>query len=468
MFLIIGIVIVACVVLTILSLRKIVPTNEAHIVRTCNGTKCYGDSVAGNSGNTYYKFPEWIPVLGTQVTEIPTSVFELELPDYEAYDKDKTPFLVEVRAFYRIDNPVLAASRISNFSKLSEQLLDITKGAVRSVLAKEDIELIMCERNKYGKQFTDEVQEQLTEWGVKSVKNIELMDIRDTKDSKVVYNIMAKKKSQIDMESRTTVALNMRKANEAEIAAEKEIKIKQQDARQEIGLRQAQVEKEIGIAQETAKQEVQAQAKLTAEKEMEVRQVNTIKAAEIDREAAVIKATAEKNVVEVTAEANITQADADKKVQILQAEAIKQETELKADADLKVATNKAKGVEVMGKSEAEALRLKKNAEVAGDITLSEKIGNNKDYQDFVLRQKQIEILGEVGKEQARNLSGADIKIFANASDVASGVSKAGSIFSPQKGLDIASLMESLGSSETGKELLNSVISRISGEASNKE
>lgn len=460
--------------LAILSLRRVVPANEVHVVRTSTKTCAYGHAPVnnqeltgnqgsvGNQGNTYYRFPEWVPYLGTQVTKLSSAILELELPSYDAYDKDKTPFVVEVKAFYRISDFILAASRIGSTEKLVEQLLDITRGAVRSILAKEDIEYIMCERNKYGQLFTNEVSDQLREWGVEAVKNIELMDVRDTQDSKVVDNIMAKKKSQIDMESRTAVALNMKKANEAEIEAEKDIKLKQQLARQEIGLRQAQVEKEIGIAQETAKQEVQSQAKLTAEKEMEVKQVNTVKAAEIEKEAAVIKATSEKNVVEVSAEAQVTKANADKKVQILKAEAVKQETELKADADLKVATNRAQGTQANGIAEAEALRLKKDAEVSGDITLSKVIGENKDYQEFVLRQKQIEVLGEVGKEQARNLSNADIKIFANANDVTKGLNKASSVFSSGTGLDLNSLLEALGSSEKGQELFNSVVNRISG------
>ena len=65
--------------------------------------------------------------------------------------------------------------------------------------------------------FTDEVASQLKEWGVESVKNIELMDIRDLHGSEVIANIMKKKKSQIEMESRVTVAENTRKAKELKL-----------------------------------------------------------------------------------------------------------------------------------------------------------------------------------------------------------------------------------------------------------
>jgi flotillin len=54
----------------------------------------------------------------------------------------------------------------------------------------------MEERSVYGQQFTDEVKDQLQEWGVVAVKNIELMDIRDSKDSNVIENIMDKKEPE--------------------------------------------------------------------------------------------------------------------------------------------------------------------------------------------------------------------------------------------------------------------------------
>ena len=74
------------------------------------------------------------------------------------------------------------------------------------------IEEIMQERSKFGGAFTKEVDGQLTDWGVCTVKNIELMDIRDSEKSFVIQNIMKKKRSHIEMESRTEVAKNHRSA----------------------------------------------------------------------------------------------------------------------------------------------------------------------------------------------------------------------------------------------------------------
>lgn len=110
----------------------------------------------------------------------------------------------------------------------------------------------MGERSKYGQQFTDEVKEELKSWGVETVKNIELMDVRDAKGEQVISNIMKKKKSEIEKESRVAVAKNNQEAKEAEIEAQRQIDLKEQEANQQVGLRKAQVAQEVGIADEKA------------------------------------------------------------------------------------------------------------------------------------------------------------------------------------------------------------------------
>jgi hypothetical protein len=314
--------------------------------------------------------------------------------------------------------------------------------------------------------------EELAQWGVETVKNIELMDIRDSRDSKVIQNIMAKKKSQIEMESRTTVAENSKKASQAEIEANKEVALKQQDAEREVGLRTAEVNQEVGIANEKQKQQVQEQAKVTAEKEMEVKRVQEVKAAEIEKQAAEIDANKNKEVITINAQANVARTEADKKVAILNAEANKEQTlldaeaqkqkiTLKAEADLVTATNEAKGIEAKGKATAQASELAKKASVQDQVTLAEKVGENKPYQDFLIQQKQIEVQGEVmkavGVAQAQNLSGADIKMFVSSGSVPEGVSKAAGIFNPDNALNIASMLEAFKSTPMGAEITDKLL-----------
>lgn len=453
------------IVVYVLSLRKIVPTNEVHIVQRDKKTVSYGKDAKDGLGNTYYKIPTWVPKLGVMVAVLPTTIIDIDIPAYDAYDKARLPFLVDIKSFFRISDFNKAASRVFRIDELKEQLKAIVQGAARSILAKEDLEVIMSERNKYGELFTELVTSQLTEWGVEAVKNIELMDIRDKQGEEVIANIMKKKKSQIEMQSRVEVAENLQKAKEAEIKAKQEIEIQQQEAEKKVGLKQASVQQEVGIAQEKQKQEVQTEAKITAEKEMEVKRVKEVQGAEIEKQAATVKAEQDKEVTKVNADASIIKMEADKKVielnaeadkqkQILIAEASKQQIELKADADLKAATNEAKGIEAKGKAKASAEDLMQKAQVAGQIELSEKIGDNKEYQDFVVRQKEVEARQAIGIEQAKNLSNANINIYATNGDIPNGVSNATNMLSPKTGFNLASTVEAFANTDIGKQIVD--------------
>lgn len=453
----IGLGVLAILILSIMALRRIVRTDEVHVVQKAKKTLVYGTTAENNLGNTYYEFPSWCPILGVTVTKLPTAVFGLDLNDYDAYDKDRLPFLVDIKAFFRITDFRLASSRVTNIMELKEQLLSIVQGAARSILAKEDLENIMCERNVYGDKFTKEVAEQLKEWGVKAVKNIELMDIRDSHGSEVIANIMKKKKSQIEMESRTTVANNLQKAKEAEILANQEVALKEQDAHRQVGLRQAEVQQEVGMANEKAKQEVQAQVKLTTEKEMEVEKVRAVQTAEIEKQANIVTAQGQKQVVSINVEASIAKAEGDKQVVILNAEANKTQLERKAEADLTIAQNGAKGIQATGEAKAMAEKLAQSASVQAQIDLAKEIGENEGYQNFLLKQKEIEANAQIGIEQAKNLSGADIKIFANSGSVTDGVNQARGIFNAKNSFDVASALEAFISTPIGAEIADKLL-----------
>lgn len=475
-------VIATLLVLYVLGLRRIVPTNEVHIVQRNQQTVEYGKGM--KSGNVYYQIPAWVPRFGVVVSKLPSTIIDVTLNRYEAYDKERLPFVVEIKAFFRIENFAVAASRVFTVNELKEQLTSIVQGAARSILAKEYLEDIMSKRSEYGQAFTDEVKSQLVEWGVVAVKNIELMDIKDSEHEEVIANIMMKKKSAIEMERRVEVAKNLQTAQESEIKAKQEIQLKQQDADREVGLRRAQVEKEVGIANQKQEQEVQAEAKITAEKQMEVKRVKEIQAAEIEKQAAEVKANQDKEVTKVNAEASVIKAEANKKVQItnatatkeqtvlqataekekieLQAEATKTSIELKAEADLKAAKNDAVGIEAKGKATASARDLLEKAQVAGQIELFEKVNNDKEYQQFLIQQRQVEAMEAIGVEQAKNLSGADIKIYATAGNVAEGAAQAGKVLNPKTGLDLGSMLDSFANTPIGAEVTKAIVDKVSG------
>lgn len=453
---IIALVVLAAIIVAlafwVFSLRRVVPTNEVHIIQRGKETISYGKGSKENRGNVYYEFPACIPYIGVTRTTLPISVFDVTLVAYEAYDKGRLPFVVDVKAFFRISDSNTAAARISDFSELKNQITDIVRGAVRSIMANAELEDIMGERAIYGSRFTEMVKEQLGNWGVEPVKNIELMDVRDAKDSEVIGNIMAKKSSEIEMQSRSEVAANMKKAREAEIQAAQDVDLKQEEANQQVGMKKATVQREVGLADERAKQAVKEQAKVTAEKEMEVQKVTQVKKAEIDKEANIILAEQNREVAVKNAEAVKAQVE-------LRAEADKRQIELKAEAELSKGLKEAQAIEAKGKAEAEAKKQMELAPVNAQITLAKEIGENQGYQDYLVRLEQIKALCEVGIEQAKNLGNADIKINTMANTIPSGVSKVADVFSPQGGLNLAGMFETMAQSPIGQQVIEKVVGK---------
>ena len=199
-----------------LSLRRVVVTNEVHIVQRENGTFSYGKEAQESKGNAYYCYPSWMPKIGVAVSKLPTNIFEADLKEYKAADKDSLPFSVSIKAFYRISDFSLASSRIFKIQELKNQVEGIIQCAVRSILSDNKLSNIMAERNKYGKLFTEMVEPQLKEWGITLVTNIELLGVHDTREEQLIENIVNKKKSTIESEAKIVVAENLAKVQEVE------------------------------------------------------------------------------------------------------------------------------------------------------------------------------------------------------------------------------------------------------------
>jgi len=468
------VILAVCVIMLvkwILSLRRVVKPSEVHVVRRSKKTEVYGDiqkinaaPVEGEAptapanevaGNAYYAIPFWMPIWGVQVQILPLANFSVDLNDYEAYDKDRLPFMVDVTAFFRIADYRQAASRIENNKTLSEHLTKIVQSAVRSILANDSLDEIMGQRSVYGDKFTTEVKNNLKEWGIVPVKSIELMDVRDKPGEKVIHNIMEKRKSFIDMESRKEVAKNGQIAREAEIAAEQEIALKEQEKTETVGKRTAQQEKEVGIAHEKAQQEIQAQAKETKTREMDVKQVEVIRQAEIDKQKVIVDSNAKKEAGKIDAETKVLVAEQGKVAAGHDAEAQLIRTTKEAEGQLIIAQNQAKGIEAKGLADALAKEKFGQAEVAPQITLAKEIGENEGYQHYLIEIKQVEANQAVGIEQAKNLGNAQIKIIANAGEsIQGGVSSVMDLFTAKGGQSLGSMLEAFAGTEQGQQLLS--------------
>ena len=439
--------------------RRVVEPNEVHIVQSGGKTTIYGKQgviktdtgdetqVDTKVSNTYFEWPSWWPIIGVQSVVLPLSVFELSLDTYEAYDIGKVPFVVDIVAFFRIEDAGVAAKRVSSMGELKQQLTAVLQGAVRTILAKNEIESIMEERSTYGEMFTNEVADQLKAWGVVNVKNIELMDIRDGRESKTVSNIMAKKESLIEKESRTEVAANIRDAEIAEINAKRETEVQEQVALQKIGEKTAEKDKNVGIANEKAQQEIKTQAKETAERDMAVKLVENVRAAEINKDVQIVKAQEDKQTV-------IIRAEGEREQKVIDAEAQKKETVIVAEGDLADQKMEAEGTLAIGEATAEAKRLAEMAVVSPQIALAQEIGENEGYQTYLVDIRGVEKDEAVGVEQAKALQDAGIKVIVNSGDVNSGMDNLLDVFTTKGGTNIAGMVEAIRQTDEGAALLN--------------
>lgn len=440
----VAVVLMALAVFWILSLRVVVPANEVHTLQRSKTQVSYGKDQSG--GNTYYNWPSWIPVLGLERIMLPVSVFDLSLSSYEAYDKERVPFVVDATSFFRISDSNVAAQRVYSFSELKEQLTSVLQGAIRTILASHDIDTIMVDRATFGEQFTQEVGEQLKSWGVEPVKNIELMDIRDSRDSKVIQNIMAKRTSAIEKDSRIAVAENAQQAKMAEIAAAQLVQIRDQQAQQAVGERTAEKEKAIGIAKEASQQEVLTAQKETVTRQMAVTEVENTRQAEISRKVAVVKANEVKDVAVVRAEGERQQA-------IIDAEGDKQKTVLIAEGNLAQQKLNAEGVLAEGLAKADAEKAMQLAPVEAQIVLAKEIGENVGYQKYLIDLRTVEANEKIGVEGAKALHTADIKVISNAGSPNEGVSNVLDMFGPKGGTKMAGMLEALVQSDVGKDIM---------------
>jgi len=437
---VVGIVVLVTVYMihAIINLRRVVPTNMVHIVQSSKFTTPYGRGKA--AGNTYYSWPNWLPVIGVEVLELPESIFNINLQDYEAYDEARLPFMVDVTGFFRLEHPETAAQRVSSFKELQVQLHSVLQGAVRRILATNKLEEIMESRSSLGQQFTDEVTEQIREWGVIPVKTIEFMDLRDNTNSSVIANIMEKEKSRIDKESRIAVASNKQAAELAEIDAQRTVDVQSQDALQQVGLRTAEKDKTVGIANEQANQEIKEQQRITAEKDM------TVEAVRREREA------------EIARNVNVTTAEGQKKATIISAEAEKESIILKAEATLQATTKEAEGNLAVGKSKAESEKLLLLAPVDAQITLAKEIGENASYQQYLITVRKIEAEQAVGIQMAEAVANADLKVISTGGEsVTTGVNNLMDMFSAKGGTKLAALLAGLSSTEEGKNLVSKIV-----------
>lgn len=438
-----------------IKLRRVVPTNMVHIVQSTKQSTPYGRGK--DAGNTYYAWPTWLPFIGVSVISYPESIFSIGLEEYEAYDTARLPFNVDIVAFFRVEDANTVAQRVANFEQLQSQLRSVIQGAVRRILATNTLQEIMEARASLGEAFTSEVQDQIAEWGVRTVKTIEFMDLRDASGSKVIAEIMAKEKSRIEKDSRIAVAENKREAQLKEIDAQRQVDVQRQDAEQQVGLRTAEKDQTVGIANEQSKQKVQEQAKTTAERQMAVVQVEQERAAEIKKSVTITNANAAREQAEINAAAQL--------VTVTKAAEGKLVTDTKsAEGQLAITSKEAEGRELMGKAIASAEESLLMAPVTAQLKLAAEIGSNKEYQSYLLTQEQIRASSAVGLAMAEALAKSDLKIISTGgteggSNILGNATGLLDQFGVKGGVNVAGILAGLAATPAGQALVSKLVTQ---------
>jgi len=205
----------------------------------------------------------------------------------------------------------------------------------------------------------------------------------------------------------------------------------------------------VGIQNQKAQQAIKDEEKNTAEKEMAVKLVQSVRQAEIDRNVQVVNADRDKQVA-------IVAADRDKQVAVTKAEGQKQQVTTVAEGDLAAAKLTAQGIQAKGEAEGAAETARQMATVNPQITLAKEIGENEGYQAYLIRLKQVEATRDVGIAQAGALEKADVKVIAQTGAPAEGLSSVGELFTAKGGQAIGSALEGLRNTEAGAAVLHAV------------
>ncbi len=419
---ILGIIAFLVILFIITKLRKVVPTNEVHIVQSKKNTTPFGKGQ--EAWNVYLDWPAWVPGFWVEVQHLPLSIFDLQLNWYKAYDVGKVPFQVDITAFFEIKEPVLAAEKVFSITELKDQLNETLKWVVRKILASKDIVEVMETRSEIKDQFYQEVFQAVKAWWV-DLKNVEFMDIRDDEKSQVVTNIMMKKRSLIESESQIEVAENQKQATiekenkiaEARAAAAKaksSADIISSDSEREAELKRIEnekltqnqdIEKEkiLAIQKEEAKQKVYESEKETKARELAVKQLDEEKKAEIAKNIEVIKAEEQK-------QKSIIDAQAEKESIKLKAEADKIKIELEAEAE------KTK-IESIWLAEAKKIDYIWTAEAKNKTQMAEAL-NSFDSESiaYMVKELEVELAKIVDLEKAKSLASADVKVISTWSN----------------------------------------------------
>jgi flotillin len=382
------ILIVILLVWFLVSRYKTPTINEAYVISGSNGKDDNGNRavrVLQNRGGFVWPFINRVVSISLKSHQIST--------ECDAISKEKIKIHLKVVTTFKVNNTDedirLAAQRFSRQEQIMEPYVkEIIEGSMRSIVGGMTVESLLSDRLEFTKAVRDEVADSITIQGL-SLDTLQIQEIND--QTGYIDALGAPQEASVKKAATIAEANAKQEAQQAQIAADREIALSQKD----LALQQASIKADIGKADVNAEAvkslEQQAQNKKIAEAEA-LAEAENVKLQRVRLESDVnTKADAEKykRKTDAEAQAEVTRQNADaeaaatKARAVAEAEAIRAQGEAKADA-----------VRAQGLAEAEAMNKKAEA--------------YRKYGQAALQSLIIEKLPELAASLSKPLEGATI------------------------------------------------------------
>ena len=376
-----AIIIAALLIICAFAWYRIVSPTEAHLVITPSKKMIVSsdDSIATDKKKTYFSIPSGIPFIGRQVRIMDLTIKEAVV-EQESYEKNQARFKVKSSTKYRISNVNRAAETFDNDVELKKQLEEVIVSSTNAVAALYDVVDMRSKKKQMGEAIHKEMQDDLEQWGL-SLISFQLIDFRDTADSKIISDIS--KRREVEIEART---------REENAEKKKNARIKEADAEELAKSREIEKDQVIAEKEENKKQKIAEQEKLAEEKRFDVVRVVEIKQAEIDKDKAIVMANQKKDTETINKETKKLEGEGDR---------LKQE---------EIAKGEAAPIREKGLAEAEAKeKLQAALNKFGDKAIM-----------ALTAEKIVEMQKEVGIAGAKALETADLKVFSGGDSAKQG------------------------------------------------
>lgn len=420
----------------------------------------------------------------TKTERIPLENLRVDVGSIKLNDSNMAEFQCDVVCFVHINNPMLAAER-TNISKgkikyedrgrpgaISESQLAadfraILEAVCRTTATQQTILEIYKDRQRLQQSIAKQVEDVFPLWGLE-LTDLEIQNIKDVPNSTIIHDIERKIAAEIKADAEVKVAEQDRRARVVKAEQNREAELVEFAAQETAGKREIEKDQVLGIANQLKQKEIQVKTMEANQQLVEAKRKLDVGTADINKQVTVTNAEAQKSKTILDAEATkqqtILSAEAVKAQTILRAEATKQQFELEGAGEGAKAKAIGEGegakARTIGEGEAAAIKAKKVADAEGTERLAMA---QKQYGEAAgpqaLEAKKLDVMREVliayANAGAKVAENAHISVISGDShELMNGGLLFGKLgFGPKEGAAMAQFAQALGLDEKDVEKL---------------